>query len=173
MKQLHVVLSCLVAIAAWDVLSRRAARDTIGDDQLLADWLRTECRGLNVRQQHRVAAQFAAGQHEVVTTRTLAALPEEVVAEILAPLPTGVRYLVASAAASLRASHAAAQAQSDCLDGATAPPGASGDASSPQGWREGAQQWRWWAWPHVYDGDARPAAASSTSDESASTPLAL
>jgi hypothetical protein len=82
------------------------ARATAGDEQPVADWLGTECGGLNARQQHRVVALFTADEHEVFTRGDLAVLEEEDVASILSPLPTLSRRVVASAAASLRKSHA-------------------------------------------------------------------
>lgn len=99
------------------LLTIRSVRAFIGDDQPIADWLSTACSGLNARQQKSVAALFAAEAHDVLTRETLAALPEEVVEKILSPLPTGTRYLVASAAAFLRASHAGAKAHTDRLSG--------------------------------------------------------
>ena len=149
-------------VGAQDVLHRRAARGNTGDDQPLTEWLRLECPGLNEQQRHRVVSQFAAEKHGVLTRGTLEALPEEAVAEILSTLPTGVRALVAEAATLLRGLHADAHKHSDSLDGATAHPGDSGDTSSQEGRSLGAQQWRWWAWPHVFDGDVQPTAAVFT-----------
>ncbi|KAJ1493402.1 hypothetical protein T484DRAFT_1768446 [Baffinella frigidus] len=101
MLRRHVLLACIFAVAASGVL----ARATSGDKPL-ADWLRTDCSLLNARQQQRVAALFAADAHQVFTRGGLAALAEEDVAEILSPLPTLSRRVVATAAASLRKSHA-------------------------------------------------------------------
>ena len=90
------------------------ASATTGDDQTFADWLRTECSGLNARQQQRVAALFAADEYEVFTRGSLAALEEDDVVGILSPLPLASRRVVAAAAASLRTSHAA-KAHSESL----------------------------------------------------------
>ena len=76
----------------------------------MADWLSEDCGGLNTRQQQRVAALFTSEDHEVFTRGDVAALAHEDVAEILSPLPTLPRRVVASAAASLRESHAGANA---------------------------------------------------------------
>ncbi|KAJ1469807.1 hypothetical protein T484DRAFT_1850311 [Baffinella frigidus] len=99
------LIAFLFALAASAVL----ARATAGDEQPVADWLGTECGGLNAQQQHRVVALFTADEHEVFTRGDLASLPDEVVAGILSPLPTMSRHVVASAAASLRKSHAGAK----------------------------------------------------------------
>ncbi|KAJ1463898.1 hypothetical protein T484DRAFT_1758494, partial [Baffinella frigidus] len=102
------------------------ARATAGDEQPVADWLGSECGGLNARQQHRVVALFTADEHEVFTRGDLAALEEEDVAGILSPLPTLSRRVVSSAAASLRKSNAGANAHA----GAIAHAGANAHADS-------------------------------------------
>jgi hypothetical protein len=86
------------------------ARATTGVEQPLADWLRKDCGGLSAQQQQHVAAIFAADEYRVLTRGSMAALAEEDVAEILSPLDLASRRVVASAAASLRESHAGAKA---------------------------------------------------------------
>ncbi|KAJ1480309.1 hypothetical protein T484DRAFT_2811014 [Baffinella frigidus] len=84
-----------------------------GDGQQMADWLGTECGVLNAQQLLQVVALFTADENGVLTRGGLASLTEEDVADMLSPLPRLSRRVVASAAASLRKSHADAMANAN------------------------------------------------------------